>query len=266
MDSFITLNNGVQMPRIGFGVYQMPSSITKKCVMEALSLGYRHIDTAQIYGNESQVGEAVRASGIPRNEIFITTKLWGCRGYQDTLKSIESSLKRLNIEYIDLLLIHQPAGDYVEIYRAMEDFYHKGQIKALGISNFYGDRYLKLVKNCKVKPQINQVETHVFRQQHELRELMKEYETQLESWSPLACGKNDFFHNSVLSRIAEKHGKSVAQVGLRFLYQQNIVIIPKSTHKERMAENKDILDFELSPEEMEEIRGLDKGKSLFGWW
>jgi len=266
MDNSITLNNGVKMPRIGFGVYQMPSSITKKCVMEALSLGYRHIDTAQYYGNERQVGEAVRASGIPRNEIFVTTKLWGCRGYQDTLKSIENSLEKLDIEYIDLLLIHQPSGDYVEIYRAMEDFYYKGQIKALGISNFYGDRYLKLVKNCKVRPQINQVETHVFRQQHELRELMKEYETRLESWSPLACGQNNFFHNPVLSRIAEKHGKSVAQVGLRFLYQQDIIIIPKSIHKERMAENKDILDFELTPEEIEEIRGLDKGESLFGWW
>jgi len=266
MNNCISLNNGVEMPRIGFGVYQMPNSITKKCVMEALSLGYRHIDTAQCYGNEREVGEAVRASGIPRNEIFVTTKLWGCRGYQDTLRSIENSLEELNIEYIDLLLIHQPTGNYVEIYRAMEDYYNKGKIRALGISNFYDDRYLTLIKNCKIKPQINQVETHVFRQQQELRELMKEYNTQLESWSPLACGKNDFFHNTVLSRIAKNHNKSIAQVGLRFLYQQDIIIIPKSTHKERMAENKDILDFELTPEEMEEIRKLDEGKSLFGWW
>ncbi|OUM60115.1 hypothetical protein PIROE2DRAFT_14204 [Piromyces sp. E2] len=206
----------------------MPSSITKRCVLDALSLGYRAVDTAQCYGNEREVGEVMKYSLLLSSGVVT-----------DTLKSIETSLDTLDIKYIDLLLIHQPTGDYVELYRVMENFYHKGKIRAIGISNFYGDRYLKLVNNCTVKPQINQVETHVFRQ---LRELMKEYHTQLES--------------------CKKHGKSVAQVGLRFLYQQDIIIIPKSTHKERMAENQNILDFELSAEEMEEIRGIDEGEKF----
>lgn len=266
MNEYITLNNGVKMPKIGFGVYQIPSSITKRCVMDALSLGYRSIDTAQYYENEREVGEAIRASGIPRNEIFVTTKLMGCRGYDDSLRSIKSSLEELNIEYIDLLLIHEPRGNYVEIYRAMEEYYNKGLLKAIGISNFYEERYMKLVNNCKIIPQVNQVETHVFRQQHELKSLMDQYGTKLESWSPLACGQNNIFGNATLCEIAKHYNKTVAQVVLRFLYQRDIIIIPKSTHKERMEENKNIFDFELTDDDMEMIKALDEGESLFGWW
>lgn len=234
--------------------------------MDAISLGYRAIDTAQYYENESQVGEAIRDSGIPRNEFFVTTKLLHCNGYDDTVRSIKSSLEELNIEYIDLLLIHEPRGNYVEMYRAMEDFYNKGVLRAIGISNFYEERYMKLINNCKVIPQVNQVETHVFRQQDELKSLMDKYGTKLESWSPLACGRNKFFSNPVLSKIANKYNKTVAQVGLRFLYQRDIIIIPKSTHKERMEENKNIFDFELTNEDMEAIKTLEEGESLFGWW
>jgi len=266
MNEYIILNNGVKMPKVGFGVYQIPSSITKRCVMDALSLGYRSIDTAQYYENEKEVGDAIRASGIPRNEIFVTTKLIGCREYNDSLRAIKDSLEELNIEYIDLLLIHQPTGNYVEIYRAMEEYYNKGLLKAIGISNFYGERYLKLVKNCKIIPQVNQVETHVFRQQPELRTLMEPYGTKLESWSPLASTRNNIFGNDILCKIAKKYNKSVAQVALRFLYQQDIIIIPKSTHKERMEENKNIFDFELTDSDMEAIKTLDEGESLFGWW
>ena len=266
MEDFIKLNNDIKMPRIGYGVYQIPSSMTEKCVSNAIEVGYRSIDTAQCYGNEQEVGLAVKKSGIDRKEFFVTTKLWGCACYSDTLKSIESSLDRLNLDYVDLMLIHEPTGNFVEIYRAMEDFYSEGKLKAIGLANFYEENYLKIINNCQVVPQINQVETHVFRQQEKLIILMKEYGTQIESWSPMACGQNNFFNNETLKIIAKNHNKTVAQVGLRFLYQQNIIIIPKSTHKERMIENKNIDDFELTNSEMEKIRTLEKGKSLFGWW
>jgi len=262
----ITLNNGIKMPKIGYGVYQIPQFSTEQCVDDAISVGYRSIDTAQCYGNEQAVGSAVRKSGIDRNEFFITTKLWGGYGYSDTLDSIEKSLKRLDLDYIDLLLIHEPSGDFVEIYRAMEDFYSDGKLKAIGVANFLESNFLKLIENVDVIPQINQVETHVFRQQTDLRKILKEYNVQIESWSPMACGQNNFFKNETLKKIANKHNKTVAQVGLRFLYQQDIIIIPKSTHKERMIENRDILDFELDEKDMDEIKKLDEGKSLFGWW
>ncbi|KAG4098845.1 NADP-dependent oxidoreductase domain-containing protein [Neocallimastix lanati (nom. inval.)] len=260
---FITLNNGVQMPRIGFGVYNIPRSITKKCVLDAISVGYRSIDTAQLYGNEKEVGEAVRASNVPRNELFITTKLWGCHGYFDAINSIETSLKHLDIEYIDLLLIHEPTGNFVEIYRALEDYYRRGKLKSIGISNFNEEEYLKLLNNSKIIPQVNQVETHVFMQQKTFKTFLENYGTQMEAWSPLASGDKKFFQNAVLGEIAKKHNKSIAQIGLRFLYQQNIIIIPKSTKIERMKENINILDFELTDDEMESIRKLDTGKSLF---
>ena len=240
MQDTIKLNNGVEMPRIGYGVYQIPSSVTERCVKDALSVGYRSVDTAQCYGNERAVGAAVRASGLPRSEVFITTKLWGGRGYEDTVSSIDGSLKALNLDYIDLLLIHEPTGDYLEIYRAMENAYKNGKLRAIGIANFLEDNFNRLVSNCTIIPAVNQVETHVFRQQNKLRRLLDENGTIHESWSPLACGQNGFFSNPVLKEIGEKYGKSIAQIGLRFLYQQDIVIIPKSTHIERMKENLDM--------------------------
>lgn len=194
------------------------------------------------------------------------TKLWGGSGYSDTLKSIEKSLGKLDLDYIDLLLIHEPTGDFVKIYQAMEDFYSAGKLKAIGVANFLESNFLKLIKNVDVMPQINQVETHVFRQQTNLRKILKEHNVQIESWSPMACGQNNFFKNETLKKIAIKHNKTIAQVGLRYLFQQDIIIIPKSTHKERMIENKNILDFKLDDEDMAEIKKLDTGGSLFNWW
>ncbi|MCD7892782.1 MAG: aldo/keto reductase [Erysipelotrichaceae bacterium] len=263
---YVTLNNGVKMPIIGYGTYQTPASITEKCVTDALNAGYRSIDTAQCYGNEKEVGIACRKSSIPREELFITTKLWGCRGYQDTYRSIESSLKRIDMDYIDLLLIHEPTGDVYEIYRAMEDFYNKGKLRAIGISNFLEDKYLDLVVHCKVIPAINQVETHVFRQQDKLRELECQIGTKHESWSPLACGKNNIWNNPTLVSIAKKHHKTVSQIALRFLVQQGIIVIPKTTNPLHMIENISVLDFDLETEEIQTIKGLEVGRSLFGWW
>ncbi len=266
MENTVKLNNGVEMPQIGYGVYQIPAPITERCVIDALKAGYRSIDTAQCYFNEREVGRAVRESGIPRNEIFITTKLWGGRGYRDTVSSIDSSLKALNLDYIDLLLIHEPTGDFHEIYRAMEDAYREGKLRAIGVANFLERNYRSLLETAEIVPAVDQIETHVFRQQKRMHFLLAEHGTIHESWSPLACGQNGFFRNPVLKRIGERYGKSNAQVGLRFLYQQGIVIIPKSTHAERMKENRDILDFALTDEEMKEIGALDLDKSMFGWW
>ncbi len=264
--NYITLNNGVQMPVIGYGTYQTPPNITERCVSDALRVGYRSIDTAQCYGNEREVGLACRKSGIQRGELFITTKLWGCSKYSDTLRSIDTSLRRLNLEYIDLLLIHEPTGDVHEIYRAMETAYRDGKLRAIGVSNFLTETYLDLINHSKVVPAVNQVETHVFRQQKELRKLECQIGTKHESWSPLACGRNGIFKNPVLSRIAEHYGLSVSQIALRFLVQQGIIVIPKSTRPEHMRENLAVLDFELEPEEMSAIEGLEVGRSLFGWW
>ena len=266
MENTIRLNNGVQMPMIGYGVYQIPSIETERCVTDALSIGYRSIDTAQCYGNEKQVGKAVKRSGLARDEVFITTKLWGGSGYSDTVRSIDNSLKALDLGYIDLLLIHEPTGNYLEIYRAMEDAYKAGKLRSIGVANFLEDNFRRLTENCTVIPAVDQVETHVFRQQKNLRKLLDEKGTVHQSWSPLACGRNGFFRNPELTEIGAKYGKTAAQVGLRFLFQQGIIIIPKSTHIERMRENLDILDFELTPEEMTELQALDMNRSLFGWW
>ena len=266
MDRLITLNNGVIMPRIGYGVYQIPSMVTERCVSDALSAGYRSIDTAQCYGNEAATGRAVRRSGISRAEIFITTKLWGGRGYKDTTASIDSSLRALDMDYIDLLLIHEPTGDFNEIYRAMEDACRAGKLRAIGVANFLEQNWKRLLKTAEITPAVNQIETHVFRQQTGMHDILKKTGTIHESWSPLACGQNGFFRNPVLREIGEKYGKSNAQVGLRFLYQQDIVIIPKSTHLERMKENLDIFDFELTENEMQTLFRLDLDRSLFGWW
>ncbi len=263
---YIELNNGVKMPQIGYGTYQTPAVMTEKAVSAALSVGYRSIDTAQCYGNEGEVGIACRKSGVPRSEFFITTKLWGCHGYEDTLHSIEHSLMRLDLDYIDLLLIHEPTGNVHEIYRAMEKSYFDGNVRAIGVSNFLEDRYLDIVEHSTVIPAVNQVETHVFRQQDKLRKLEWQIGTKHESWSPLACGEHGIFSNGILSEIAHSHGRSVSQIALRFLVQQGIIIIPKSMNREHMRENIKISDFTLTSEEMNAIKTLDEGRSLFGWW
>ena len=261
----VKLNNGVKMPMIGFGTYRMSPNITERCVTDALKVGYRHIDTAQCYGNEREVGQAVKSFGLKREEIFITTKLWGSRGYEDTLKSIEKSLRDLDT-YIDLLLIHEPSGNFNEIYRAMETKYNEGKIRAIGVANFLESNFKKLMTTAKIVPAINQIETHVFRQQSAMNNLLKRYGTIHESWSPLACGKNGIFSNAVLKEIAESHNKTIAQIALRFLYQQEIPIIPKSTHIERMKENFSVTTFNLTDEEITKIKQLDLNKSLFSWW
>lgn len=263
---YAELLNGVRMPMIGYGTYQTPPAVTERYVRQALETGYRSIDTAQCYGNEREVGSACRHSGLPREDLFITTKLWGCQRYEDTLQSVASSMRRLGLGYIDLLLIHEPTGDIREIYRAMEDAYEEGAVRAIGVSNFMKDVYLDLVRSCRVIPAVNQVETHIFRQQRELRDLEKQYGTVPESWSPLACARNGIFSNPVLTDIAQTHHKTASQVALRFLLQQGIVLIPKSMHAAHMRENLEILDFTLSDAQMHALRQLDTGQSLFGWW
>lgn len=261
---FVTLNNGVKMPILGYGVYQTPPDETKKCVLDALDTGYRSIDTAQAYGNEAGVGDAVAESGIARDEIFITTKIWiSNAGYENAKKSIDESLKKLKSDYIDLLLIHQPFGDYYGSYRAMEEAYRQGKARAIGVSNFYPDRYLDIEHFSEIKPAVNQMETHVFQQQKVLREYMAKHNTQLMSWEPFAEGRNDFFKNKVLSDIGAKYGKSVAQTALRFLIQSGVVVIPKSVHHERIQQNFEVFDFVLSAEDMKTIANLDTGNSLF---
>lgn len=261
---FITLNNGVKMPVLGYGVYQVTPAECERCVSDAISVGYRSIDTAQAYANEEGVGAAIAKCGIPRGEFFITTKIWiSNAGYEKAKKSIDESLRQLQSDYIDLLLIHQPFGDYYGTYRAMEEAYTAGKLRAIGVSNFYPDRYVDIVHFAEVKPAVNQVETHVFQQQKTAREYMKKYGTQIESWGPFAEGKNGLFANPVLAQIGAAHEKSAAQTALRFLIQSGIVAIPKSTHKERMEENLNVFDFVLTDDEMKQIEALDSGKSLF---
>ncbi|MBG9472129.1 aldo/keto reductase [Priestia megaterium] len=261
----VILNNGVEMPILGFGVFQMTDP--KECeqaVYEALMAGYRLIDTAASYQNEKEVGQAIKRSGVPREELFITTKLWvQDTGYENTKKAFAKSLERLQLDYIDLYLIHQPFGDVYGSWRAMEELYREGKIKAIGVSNFYADRLVDLMTHNEVVPAVNQVETHPFCQQVESAKLMKENNVQIESWAPFAEGKNDIFQNEVLVSIAEKHNKSVAQVILRWLTQRGVVVIPKSVRKERIVENFNIFDFELSQEDMEKIATLDTEESLF---
>lgn len=260
----IMLNNGVQMPVLGYGVYQVAAEECERCVLDAIGAGYRSIDTAQAYGNEEGVGSAIAKSGVSRGELFITTKVWITNaGYEKAKNSIEESLRKLKTDYVDLLLIHQPFGDYYGTYRAMEDAYKVGKARAIGVSNFYPDRLIDLAHFADVKPAVNQIETHVFQQQKPAREVMEKYNVQIMSWGPFAEGKNDFFQNPVLLEIGKKHKKSVAQTALRFLIQNNIAVIPKSTHKERMRENFDVFDFTLSDDDMKGITALDTGGSLF---
>ena len=261
---FITLNNGVQMPLLGYGVYQVTPDECERCVTDAINVGYRLIDTAQAYYNEEGLGNAIAKSSVPRDELFITTKVWVSNsGEEKAVASIDESLKKLQSDYIDLLLIHQPFGDYYGTYRAMEKAYKAGKVRAIGVSNFFPDRFVDLAENVEIKPAVNQMETHVFNQQMNTREVLTEYETTLESWGPFAEGKNDFFTNEVLKHIGEQYNKSVAQVALRFLVQQGIVAIPKSVRKDRMAENLDVFDFVLSQDEIELIKALDQKESLF---
>ena len=261
---YVTLNNGVKMPKLGYGVYQTPPEETERCVLDAIRIGYRSIDTAQAYGNEEGVGNAMVKCGLPREDLFITTKVWiSNNGYEKAKASIEESLKKLQTGYIDLLLIHQPFGDYYGTYRAMEEAYKEGKVRAIGVSNFYPDRYLDLFHFAEIKPAVNQVETHVFQQQKVAKKYMEKHGTQIMSWGPFAEGKNNYFQNPVLKEIGDQYGKSVAQVALRFLLQSDVVVIPKSTHENRMQENFNVFDFTLNNEDMEKIQALDTGKSLF---
>ncbi|MCW3168767.1 aldo/keto reductase [Chryseobacterium sp. 09-1422] len=261
----VILNNGVEMPILGFGVFQVPDlAECEKAVVEAIKTGYRLIDTAASYGNEEAVGNAIRKSDVPREELFITTKLWiQDAGYENTLKAFEKSLNKLQLEYLDLYLIHQPYGDVFGSWRAMQELYFQGKVRAIGVSNFHPDRIADLIANSGFTPAVNQIETHPFHQQVETQKFLEENNIQIESWGPFAEGKNDIFKNETLTSIAVKNNKSVAQIILRWLTQRGVVAIPKSVRKERMAENFDIFDFELSADEMQKISNLDTNASLF---
>lgn len=261
----VVLNNGVEMPILGFGVYQIPDAEEcERCVYDALQVGYRSIDTAAAYMNEEAVGKAIKKSGIPREELFITTKLWiQDAGYEKAKKAFEKSLNKLQLDYLDLYLIHQPFGDVYGSWRAMEELYHEGKIRAIGVSNFMPDRLIDLIIHNEVVPAVNQVETNPYYQQIEAAAFMKDNKVQIESWAPFAEGKNDIFHHAVLTSVAEKHNKSVAQVILRWLIEREIVVIPKSVNKDRMIENFDVFDFELDQDDMTRIASLDTGASCF---
>jgi 2,5-diketo-D-gluconate reductase A len=261
----VVLNNGVKMPILGFGVFQIADPAEcERSVRDAIDVGYRLIDTAASYENEESVGNAIKKSGIAREELFVTTKLWiADTGYENTKRAFGRSLERLQLDYLDLYLIHQPYGDVYGSWRAMEELYRDGVIKAIGVSNFHPDRVMDFIVHHEVVPAVNQIETHPFHQQVETQKFLKENNVQIESWGPFAEGKNDIFRNEVLVSIASQHGKSVAQVILRWLTQRDIIVIPKSVRKERMAENFRIFDFELTQEDMDAIRQLDTGASLF---
>jgi diketogulonate reductase-like aldo/keto reductase len=261
----VALNNGLEMPILGFGVFQVTD--LKECersVIDAIQVGYRLIDTAASYENEEAVGKAIKRSGVTRQEIFVTTKLWlADAGYEKTKRAFDRSLKRLSLDYLDLYLIHQPYGDVYGSWRAMEDLYREGRIRAIGVSNFYPDRLMDLILHNEVVPAVNQIETHPFHQQIDAQKFLKENNVQMESWGPFAEGRNNIFKNEVLGAIAGKHGKTVAQVILRWLTQRGIVAIPKSVRKERMTENLAVFDFILGAEDMKAIAALDSGQSAF---
>jgi len=261
----VKLNNGVKMPLLGFGVFQVTDlDECERSVIDAIDTGYRLIDTAQSYMNEEAVGKAIKASGIGREELFITTKLWiQSKGHEGAKKAFEQSLKKLQLDYLDLYLIHQPYGDVYGEWRAMEELYKEGKVRAIGVSNFHPDRLIDLIIHNEVVPAVNQVETHPFHQQYDAQQFMIENNVQIESWGPFAEGKNNIFHNELLKSIGEKYSKSIAQVILRWLTQRGVVAIPKSVRKERMAENFNSLDFELSADEMEQIKTLDTNTSSF---
>lgn len=258
------LYNGVEVPTNGFGVYQVSKEDCKESVLTALKTGYRHIDTAQSYFNESEVGEALKESDVPRKEIFLTTKVWiDNYGEGKTYDSVVESLKKLQTDYLDLILLHQPVGDYYAAYRDLEKLYEEGKVRAIGVSNFYPDRLVDLCMFAKIKPMVNQIEVNVFNQQVEAKKWADKYGVVLEAWAPFAEGRNNMFHNEVLQAIGEKHNKSVAQVILRWLYQRGIVSLAKSVHEERIKENFDIYSFELDNDDMKKIETLDTKTSSF---
>ena len=262
--NYVKLNNGIEMPQMGYGVYQVSSRECEQCVSDALSVGYRMIDTAQAYHNEEGVGNAVKKSGIDRKEIFLVSKVWISNyGYEKAKASIDESLRKLQTDYIDLMLLHQPFCDRYGAYRALQDAYREGKLRAIGVSNFYPDHFIDIADNMEIVPAVNQIETHVFNQQVEPQKIMEELGTHIMSWGPFAEGRNNMFTNETLADIASRHGKSVAQVALRWLIQRGVIIIPKSTHIERMRQNLDIFDFELTDEEMRQIAPLETGHSLF---
>jgi 2,5-diketo-D-gluconate reductase A len=261
----VTLNNGVRMPLLGFGVFQIADlAECERAVSDALSVGYRLLDTAASYGNEEAVGNAIRRSGVARERLFITTKLWiNDAGYDKTRRAFERSMKRLQLDTLDLYLIHQPIGDVYGAWRAMEELYREGRIRAIGVSNFHPDRVMDFIMHHEVKPAVNQIETHPFHQQVTAQKFLQENGIQMESWGPFSEGKNDIFHNALLKSIADKHRRSIAQVIVRWLTQRGIVAIPKSVRRERMVENFNVFDFELAAGEMSSIATLDTGTSSF---
>lgn len=261
----VMLNNGIKMPIAGFGVFQIPDlEECERVVLDAIEVGYRLIDTAQAYGNEEAVGRAIQKTSVPREELFITTKVWiSNAGYEKAKGSIEESLKKMQLDYLDLVLIHQPVGDYYGTYRAMEELYKEGKIKAIGVSNFYPDRLVDICLFNEVIPAVNQVEVNVFHQQKEAEKVMTKYQVQMQAWAPFAEGRNDMFNQPLLKEIGNRYNKTVAQVILRWLIQRGIVVLAKSTRKSRMEENINIFDFELSEQEMQMIAELDKKESSF---
>jgi 2,5-diketo-D-gluconate reductase A len=261
---FVTLSNGVKMPILGYGVYQVTQGECERCVLDALKAGYRSIDTAQSYFNEEQVGSAIKKSGVPREEIFLTTKVWlEHYGYEQTKASVQESMSKLQTDYLDLVLLHQPFADAYGAWRALEEMYEAGQLRAIGISNYYPDRMVEFANFNRIKPMINQIETHIFDQQKVAKEWADKYNIQLEAWAPFGEGRGGTFDNPVIAEIAAKYGKTTAQVMLRWHIQRGIVVIPKSTHYERMVENFDVFDFALSDEDMTAIAALDKAESSF---
>lgn len=261
---YVTLSNGVKMPVLGYGVYQVSKEECERCVLDALKAGYRHIDTAQSYFNEEEVGSAIAKSGVPREEIFLTTKVWiEHYGYERAKASVEESLRRLNTNYIDLVLLHQPFSDAYGAWRALEELYEEGRIRAVGISNFYADRMVDFASFNRIKPMVNQMETHIFNQQKELKGWADKYDIRLEAWAPFGEGRGGTFDNPVILQIGEKYGKTAAQVMLRWNIQRGVIVIPKSTHAQRMEENFNVFDFALSGEDMEAIAALDANKSSF---
>jgi len=259
----VRLNNGVEMPIIGYGVYQIPTSDTKMKVLEALSAGYRLIDTAQYYGNEQGVGEAVAASGIPRSEVFITTKVMSNHNVE---KRIDESLSKLKTDYIDLLLIHWVMGNDIKTYQVMEKYVRAGKVRAIGLSNFYGKDYDNILEHCEIQPTVIQQETHIYQQNKERQKRYKKDGIYLESWAPFGEGRADMFNNSTLLKIANKHNKTIAQIILRFLIERDIIVIPKTSHKDRMYENLNIFDFSLDNEDKVTLETMDKNESLFNWY
>ena len=262
--NYVTLENGVKMPQLGYGVYQVTKEECERCVLDALKVGYRLFDTAQSYFNEEEVGNAIVKSGVSREEIFLTSKVWiDHYGYEECRKSVLESLRKLKTDYIDLMLLHQPFSDYYGAYRALEDLYDEGKIKSIGISNFYPDRMVDLASFTRIKPMINQIEIHPYHQQVFSKEWHDKYGVQLEAWAPFGEGRKNMFELSELKEIGDKYGKTVAQVILRWHLQRGIVVIPKSTHLERMKENFNVFDFELAQEDMDVISKLDKNESSF---